>query len=86
MGERKSGDTMNHAFSSSSSSSTCSDVLYIEDVNALPLLQCIEVPLLSRSNNPAVLFQTLGGQEKVLKALSEGKAEDLSLRFSTAGR
>ena len=69
----------------SSSSSASSDVLHIEDVNALPSLQCIEVPLLSKSNNPEVLFNAMGGRDKVIKALSEGKPEDINLKFCTQG-
>ena len=61
------------------------DVLRIEDVNALPLLQCIEVPLLTKSNNPEVLFKTMGGREKTLKALAEGKAEHLHIKMCTQG-
>ena len=69
----------------SSSSSASSDVLHIEDVNALPSLQCIEVPLLSKSNNPEVLFNAMGGRDKVIKALSEGKPEDINLKFCAQG-
>lgn len=64
----------NQTMSDSSSSGTQADVASdytVINVNELRPIISVEVPLLSKSNNPHTFLKLMGGEEKVLRSLQE---------------